>query len=432
MGSYNKIFLLELDNGIKATARIPGPLVGNLQLSVASEAATMSYLYETGGASIPKLLTWNASADNAVKSPYLVTEFTPGTPLGDVWTKIRGPFARKALNLIIDNQIGMATARFSQIGSLYFKEDVSPELQDRPLFAKDFNHSGLTDVARKYRIGPIADREWWRGARRDIDGDRGPWPDTASYIVAAARFQKLCIAEGVDSDSPHMCLRHEDSAEIEQLLDMCIAAAPHLAPLEPRLTAPTLAHPNLSGSNIIIDAHDLMEEWNIVGWQVAYKDGALLFPNKDSKPVLPKNINCLPAEEQKQFRAHLPFAKRQWRYISSMAEYIPEFAAAWGLPHWAVMCQLMLHINRCGAMGPLLLRQNLIELEDIWPGISSSPCPFHFSEEERTQHKVQFAMHEHYESAVDQLQDFLGCDRDGWVPNDRYQDALWCGSLSHR
>ncbi|KAG5638074.1 hypothetical protein H0H81_001923 [Sphagnurus paluster] len=106
--------------------------------------------------------------------------------------------------------------------------------------------------------------EWWRGARRDIDGDRGPWPDTTSYIVAAARFQKLCITKGLGSDSPYLCSRHESRAEIEQLLDMCIAAAPHLAPFDPELIAPTIAHPDLSVSNIIVDAHDLMEKWKII------------------------------------------------------------------------------------------------------------------------------------------------------------------------
>ncbi|PBL04304.1 hypothetical protein ARMGADRAFT_49043 [Armillaria gallica] len=44
---------------------------------------------------------------------------------------------------------------------LYFKKDVSPELQNRPLYLSD---KESLPSAQKCRIGPIVDREWWRGS----------------------------------------------------------------------------------------------------------------------------------------------------------------------------------------------------------------------------------------------------------------------------
>jgi aminoglycoside phosphotransferase (APT) family kinase protein len=102
-GSYNKIFLLELDNGVKVTARIPGPVVGNLELSVASEVATMAYLRDSRAANVPKVLSWCASEANPVKWPYILTEYVPGIPLQQIWAKIRGVPTAEALGLIMGN-----------------------------------------------------------------------------------------------------------------------------------------------------------------------------------------------------------------------------------------------------------------------------------------------------------------------------------------
>ncbi|KAK0444025.1 hypothetical protein EV421DRAFT_2055710, partial [Armillaria borealis] len=50
------------------------------------------------------------------------------------------------------------------IGSLYFREDVSHELQNRPLYLSDGENQ--LPSALKYRIGPIVDTRWYRGSER--------------------------------------------------------------------------------------------------------------------------------------------------------------------------------------------------------------------------------------------------------------------------
>lgn len=64
---------------------------------------------------------------------------------------------------------------FSQCGSLYFSKDVSEELRDRPLYpdAWDLQPKAWGTVS-KYRIGPTADREWYRGPYAPVKADRGP------------------------------------------------------------------------------------------------------------------------------------------------------------------------------------------------------------------------------------------------------------------
>ncbi|RDB16570.1 Altered inheritance of mitochondria protein 9, mitochondrial [Hypsizygus marmoreus] len=433
-GSYNKIFLLELDNGVKITARIPSPVVGNLELSVASEVATMAYLRDSHAANVPKVFSWSNTEANPVKWPYILMEYVPGIPLQQIWAKIRGVPTAQALGRIITTTLLTSRPAFSQIGSLYFKADVSPELQARPLFADpERNVVDAEHFSQKYRIGPITDRQWWRGARRHVDADRGPWPNTESYIVAAARLEQQCISQGIDMESPYVRSRHEDIPEIQKLLDRCIAAAPYLAPSDPRLSKPTLLHPDLSGSNIIIAAEDNIREQKIIDWQgttvgpffmecmvppvVVYSYGVIERPSDGSIPKLPDNIDSLPVDEQEDLRTHFSLAGKHWAYLSHMAAHEPLFGQAWDLPHWRVMSGLIQRITRCWANGPVELRQSLIDLEDCWPEILSSPCPFQFSPDERARHDMEFAAYTHYMSVTDNLKAFVGCDDDGWVSN---------------
>lgn len=70
---------------------------------------------------------------------------------------------------------------FLEIGSLYFTDDVHHNLRSRPLFNSDGFSEDDPELARKlaaakdkYRIGPIADRQWWRGGRDQVTYDHGP------------------------------------------------------------------------------------------------------------------------------------------------------------------------------------------------------------------------------------------------------------------
>lgn len=172
-GSYNKIFQLEFDNGSKAVARIPSAaLVGNVRLSTASEVATMSYVREVLGIKVPKVIAWDGDATNPVHSAYIIMEHVAGVSLLSNWYDIRGQPVRHALASILTMQINLSTLPFSQIGSLYFKDDVTPALQACPLYNSQLDNA--RDDAQVYRIGPIAYRDWWCGHYHTDNADRGP------------------------------------------------------------------------------------------------------------------------------------------------------------------------------------------------------------------------------------------------------------------
>ena len=85
------------------------------------------------------------------------------------------------MNGVFDIERSFESAPFSQIGSLYFKDDVRAELRDRPWFRpgslpeEDTELHRKLDAAKdKYHVGPIADRQWWRSERAQVTHDHGP------------------------------------------------------------------------------------------------------------------------------------------------------------------------------------------------------------------------------------------------------------------
>lgn len=134
---------------------------------------------------ILQVLAWNASYCNPVESPYIILEYTPGVPLASRWREIRGGPVRSIMDTMFAMERALLSQPFSQYGSMYFADDVSPELRDRPLYPTGqslvyppdvslVNPPSSEYLSRKYKIGPTADRQWYRGAYGSIDCDRGP------------------------------------------------------------------------------------------------------------------------------------------------------------------------------------------------------------------------------------------------------------------
>lgn len=148
------------------------------RLCTASEVATMDYARTVLGLPVPKVLDWSAQADRTdVGVECILMKKMQGDELHRRYKNLRSEGVK-----LLDQVIGMERAfvgrRFSQIGSLYYKEDVEPGLQARPLYA-----DGVDDDAfDRFRIGPCVDWDLWRGRRADIDLDRGPCEIVLAYI----------------------------------------------------------------------------------------------------------------------------------------------------------------------------------------------------------------------------------------------------------
>ena len=183
IGSYNKVFALNFDNGVEVIARLPTPLAGAPFFTTASEVATLEFVREVLDIRAPRVFAWSASAtENPVGAEYIIMEKMSGVESYHRWTRIaKGPQVFPLLDGVFDIERSFECAPFSQIGSLYFKDDVPADLRDRPLFRPGSLpeddpelYRKLDTAKEKYRIGPIADRQWWRSGRSQVTDDHGP------------------------------------------------------------------------------------------------------------------------------------------------------------------------------------------------------------------------------------------------------------------
>ena len=156
---------------------MPCPLAGPSYLVTASEVATLQFAREVLDIPVPRVLTWSGAERNSVNrvgSDYIIMEEVAGVCLGLRWNDFETPDeVLPILHTLLDVEAKFRRLRFSHCGSLYFKEDVSEELQSLPLF-KDNEDAHAAQFSERYRIGPIIDRQWWRGERARLDLDRGP------------------------------------------------------------------------------------------------------------------------------------------------------------------------------------------------------------------------------------------------------------------
>lgn len=135
----------------------------------------MTFAREVLGIPAPRVLAWNNTIDNEVGTAYIIMEYVEGEGLRDRWPSlIDGAEAVPHVTELLAMETAFEKVSFSQIGSLYFTEDVEPALRTRPLFSDqtDCTEDSVKNAAKKYRIGPIAERAWWKQGQ--LQADRGP------------------------------------------------------------------------------------------------------------------------------------------------------------------------------------------------------------------------------------------------------------------
>jgi hypothetical protein len=188
LGSYNKAFCLTLDDSSRVIARLPFPLAGPSYLVTASEVATLQFAREVLKLPVPRVITWSGAKRghiNPVGSDYIIMEEVPGVRLGQRWTEFESADdVTPIMTGMLDVETKFESLRFSRIGSLYFKEDVSADLQAVPLLSGAID-TATRQLSEKYRVGPLINHQWWRGNRVHVALDRGPCMSSFNIILKA-------------------------------------------------------------------------------------------------------------------------------------------------------------------------------------------------------------------------------------------------------
>ncbi|KAF8588661.1 hypothetical protein K439DRAFT_1613343 [Ramaria rubella] len=420
---------LKFENSAQVIVRIPCPLAGPPHLNTASEVATLEFLRTELGIPVPRVLAWNSRANSdPVGAEYIIMECVPGVSLHSPWSQLAGGTeVFPLLHGLFAIESKLAECSFSQIGSLYFKEDVSVELQQRPLFLHQGSDKDHSRTAEKYRIGPLVDRQWWRGERGSMALDRGPWPDIGSYLMAAAYSQKAWVKQYANLEMP-FCRHNQHAALSDHIaaLDVCASVAPLIVP-PPDLCQPTLWHPDLSLSNIIVSPTGLAKIQGLIDWQgawtgpycmqatfpmaIAYEGGIIQIPEGSDRPALPNDLN-----------QRLAMRHKAYEYIMAKD---PRRIAACGVPHLNELCMLPYYVLRSWSDGLLMVQESLLSLSRQWDDITplGTSCPIQISADKQEVHQQEFAKFRQYQGSFDVLHKLVGAEGDGWVSNEHFDET---------
>ena len=120
---------------------------------------------------VPRVLAWSANSDE-VGSEYIIMDKSVGVELQTLWEDMSGPMTINTIKEVLDMESKFSSSRFSQIGGIYYKNDVHSSIRDRPLYPEGVDVNEGSDL---FRIGPLPDWDTWRGERALlVDVDRGP------------------------------------------------------------------------------------------------------------------------------------------------------------------------------------------------------------------------------------------------------------------
>ncbi|KAF8599708.1 hypothetical protein BDV93DRAFT_525810 [Ceratobasidium sp. AG-I] len=432
-GSYNKIFSLEFNNGEKVIAKIPTKLIPPFY-TTASEVATMDFARTVLGLPVPTVLAWSARAHSTlVGAEFIIMRQNPGiVELRKRWDDMPAEDVSSVIDQVLHAERQFVRCRFSQIGSIYYVEDVEPELRERGLYADGY----LGDGADRFRIGPSTEWALWRGARAELKVDRGPWPNVQSYIRGVVRIHQAWLADHARPFSVDTPPRQFDDKSPEahyQLLEKLIAISSHVVP-SPELSTPVLWHKDLHARNILV-TDSSPPSITLIDWQ-SMSVGPLFqqatFPlfvqyhgdsriNLFNHAPLPDNFDTLSWQDKIYLKHQRRLAFRHLHYSTKMD---PLSLAA---QNWSREVRLRSAIDeasRTWDLGLGTLREHVCNLVDAWdsfaPGVA---CPILVREEEKARHSEERRRIQAYQDQVSRLYRHLETEGDGWVSNEHYEDA---------
>ncbi|KAJ0422250.1 kinase-like domain-containing protein [Aspergillus carlsbadensis] len=425
-GGYNRVFSVAMEDGFEAVVKIPYLFTGPKHYATASEAATLTYLHSRG-IPVPEVYGYSSSKNNQVGVEYILMEKAKGVGLDTAWLTLSKRHLHTLASSFVDIENEFSNIPFGSIGSIYFKTDVPSELQ-AALYRPDVEQDAASET---FCIGPTADTTFWHGKRAGMDLYRGPWKTPTEYLRSVAEKEiewTQRFGKPLELDFPHNGVFPGEKLPEEYLalLQKYLTMVPCLLSKDSdsRLNSPTLRHLDLNPNNLFVSPetggisciidwqHTVIEPRLLAaGHPLAFESPDPEQPLSLTEPSLPPDMNTLPTE------AKLEAEELYRRRLLSHYYYI--FNGHPTKPHLeALRDPFPLPRQHLGA---------LIRMEEYWtrrPDTAGVPCPVQFSDAEMEEFCVQdellFAMN----NAVNQWLDRVGgASEEGWISNDRYEDA---------
>ncbi|CAE6439066.1 unnamed protein product [Rhizoctonia solani] len=367
---------------------------------------------------VPEVVAYSSRAHSTpVGTEFILMRPSSGTELRKLWDSMSEVGANAVINHVLHAESQFAKYHFSQIGSIYYVEDVEPALRKLPLYR---DGSCSQEGADRFRIGPSTEWALWRGARAELEVSRGPWPDVKSYIEGVVRIHQGWLSNHAQHPRiqvPPRSPEDLDPKTHKQLLDKLVFSQIQV-PLD--LCANVLWHKDLHARNIMVNI-DSPVSIELIDWQsvsvgpIFQQATFAIFVQYHGDPridlynnaQLPDNFGSLPWHERIYLRHQRQLALRHLYYCSKM-ENRSLSAQTWA--HDTHLRSAIDESSRTWDLGTRPFRKHMSTMATAMGNDTLMDCFIHDDDTQAYQDRVALLYKE------------LGVEGDGWVSTEHYDD----------
>ncbi|KAI6901118.1 hypothetical protein KC334_g8287, partial [Hortaea werneckii] len=410
-GGFNRIFVIEFDNGAKVAAKVPMPYAGPTALMTMSEVATLKYVRHKTHVPVPQVLAWSSKPESdSVGIEYIMMEHVSGVALKDIWGQMT-----ELQHILIIESVGklvkeLCALDFGALGSLYLNT------ADKPL--------GTLPVDEEYCVGPHCGRHLW-GYHDDHTtkaavptGLQGPWQDFSKFFADLTQIGELTVAE---RELPQK-LPEDHLRLLETSLKTLEVVKNSMGPQDAR--CPLLFHPDLHARNIFVDSNDPTQVLSVIDWQCTGIEPAVVHaveqPHFAEEPLLDKTLDAETTHDSHELQAHAQRCKTAW---AAMILLCPKLGKAVSLDH--DLCRYLANVA-CGYSDDMTTPRSLLrDVSRKWdelglPGV----CSYQPSKEDAKLLDLELDQLRSTQRLREYLSRSLRCETDGWVEERRWDDVV--------
>ncbi|KAI9708750.1 MAG: hypothetical protein M1820_003705 [Bogoriella megaspora] len=422
-GSYNRVFLLHMDNGARVVARVPFQVAGPRRLITNSEVATTAYIRAHTKIPIPRVLDWSDDPANPTGTEYIIMEHATGVPLHEKWNamnELQKMLCVKSAAILVKE---MAKLPFPAYGSLYFA--------NAPI-----NSSSKVNLSNGFCIGPHCATRYWclePGEFRFYDRrkpNRGPWTNLSSFCSGLIDSGISQVPTTTSADGLAFRRSIQEYLSLLDIGEQVIGRIIESQAIQ-NVAEPMLLHPDFHKRNIFVSDEDPTCITAVIDWQSTGIEPVFSFANETpdmvsdpliDKPLFPDELNT----EQKQNSIEQTSTRGpsicEQTFEVALKGWVPKLHGARVLDE-----NLLRPIRYCHTSwrdGPAALRQELIELFQRWDelGLQDS-CPYQPPLEELAKHAKEWDEFVNYQTLKRFLIRSINSATDGWVPPEAWEAA---------
>ncbi|KAM0714559.1 hypothetical protein Q7P37_009855 [Cladosporium fusiforme] len=410
-GGFNRIFIIEFDNGAKVVAKVPMPYAGPTALTTMSEVATLKYVRHKTHVPVPQVLAWSSKPESdSVGIEYIIMEHVSGVTLKDMWSQMTELQHIQFIESMGKMAKELCALNFGALGSLYLNT------ADKP--------SDAFPVDEEYCVGPHCGRHLW-GYHDDQTteaavptGFQGPWQDSSRFFADLTHIGELTVAQ---RELPQR-LVEDHSRLLETSMKTLEVITKSMTLQDAR--CPLLFHPDLHARNIFVDSNDPTQVLSVIDWQSTAIEPAFVHaveqPDFAEEPLLDKTLDAEVSRDSHEVQAHAQRCKTTW---AAMVFLCPKLGKAVSLDH--DLCRYLASVSWGYSDDIVTLRSLLKDVNSKWdelglPGV----CSYLPSQEDAKLLDLELDQLESTQRLRMYLSRSLRCETDGWVEEGRWNEVV--------